>query len=190
MAQFSSRGALRGEIYRQRAALSPTAWRREDEQRQSWVLAELAAWLISTVALYVAKPGEPATAGIISALHERGWRVLLPVLRSTPDWAEFAGWDQIAAGPLGIGQPTGRALGAAALGEAELIICPGLAFSIDGTRLGTGGGWYDRALLHRRQGVPVWLLARSGEQHELIAEPHDVAVTDVVTELGRRPLGG
>ena len=65
-----------------------------------------------------------------------------------------------------------------------------LAVAADGTRLGTGGGWYDRALPHRRPGVPVWALSRADELlRTLPEEPHDVAVNQVVTELGSHACG-
>jgi len=64
------------------------------------------------------------------------------------------------------------------------------AVSRDGTRLGMGGGWYDRALHHRRPGTPVWALANSDEVlPRLPHEPHDLPVDAVITEDGFTRLG-
>ena len=49
-------------------------------------------------------------------------------------------------------QPDGEARGAESLKEADLIVIPALAASADGTRLGQGGGWYDRAPPPRHPG--------------------------------------
>ena len=81
-------------------------------------------------------------------------------------------------------QPDGEARGAESLKEADLIVIPALAASADGTRLGQGGGWYDRALMHRSPGVPVVAAIFDDELLEagvIPAEPHDVPVDAIVT---------
>lgn len=81
-------------------------------------------------------------------------------------------------------QPDGEVLGAESLKEADLIVIPALAASADGTRLGQGGGWYDRALTHRSPGAPVVAVIFDDEVVEagiIPAEPHDVPVDVIVT---------
>jgi 5-formyltetrahydrofolate cyclo-ligase len=51
-----------------------------------------------------------------------------------------------------------------------------------------GGGWYDRALLHRRPGVPVLAMVYEGELLEdcdvVPVVGHDVPVDGVITPAG------
>jgi len=83
-----------------------------------------------------------------------------------------------------------RAGGRPARGQADGVVVPCLAVSRDGSRLGMGGGWYDRALRHRRPGTPVWALANADEVlPALPSEPHDLPVDAVVTENGFTRLG-
>ena len=67
---------------------------------------------------------------------------------------------------------------------------PALAVGASGTRLGRGGGSYDRALARVRPGVPVLALLYDGELlDEVPAEPHDRAVTLVVQPSGVTRFG-
>ncbi|MGL5910045.1 MAG: 5-formyltetrahydrofolate cyclo-ligase, partial [Phycicoccus sp.] len=104
-----------------------------------------------TVASYEAVRGEPPTAAAHAALQARGIRVLLPVTEPglDLDWADAA-------------QPS-VSLGRLALADAALVLAPGLAVDRGGTRLGQGGGCYDRALPRRRAGAPVVVLLHPGE---------------------------
>lgn len=166
----------------QRAALAPSVWTAEDRARTEHVLARLAG-RPGTVALYASLPGEPGTTELIDALADAGWTVLLPVLRRRVDWAEFASWGQMVPGWRDIPEPNGRRLGPEALARADLVLVSALSVGMDGSRLGTGGGWYDRALPSRSPGTPVVALARGAEVvASLPMEEHDVAVQGVVTE--------
>ena len=140
-----------------------------------------------TVAVYASVAPEPATSELITALHELGIEVLLPLLGREPDWARFAGWGEMTASWRGIAVPTTGSLGPNALTRATMIWCPGLAGSPSGDRLGTGGGWYDRALGWRCPDSIVGLLLYDDEiLDDIPTEPHDLKVELILTE--RRTL--
>ncbi|MCE1174142.1 MAG: 5-formyltetrahydrofolate cyclo-ligase [Propionibacteriales bacterium] len=170
---------LRAELIAARAARTPDP---AAEQLRTDRALEVSA-AAGVVAAYLARPHEPETAALLRALAEAGVRVLLPVLTLQPDWAWYAGPDHLAPGPFGISQPTGRRLGADALAVADWIWLPGLAGSPSGVRLGTGGGWYDRALLHARaEAVRGLLLFDDEVRDQLPHEPWDQPVDLIVTE--------
>ncbi len=56
---------------------------------------------------------------------------------------------ELSTGTLGILEPSPDIHPTVDLSHIDLFVCPGLAFGIDGSRLGHGGGYYDRALTHR-----------------------------------------
>ncbi|MDR3069772.1 MAG: 5-formyltetrahydrofolate cyclo-ligase, partial [Propionibacteriaceae bacterium] len=136
-----------------------------------------------TVASYCSTASEPDTSPLHFAWQTRGVKVLLPVLRREPDWAWFAGEGALALGPHGIPAPIGQPLGADSLAQAEWIIIPGLAGTVAGVRLGTGGGWYDRALPHARGQAPRVLALFDDEVVEsLPADSWDLPVDYLITD--------
>jgi len=145
---------------------------------------------VATVAAYAARPGEPGTRPLIDALFAADVRVLLPLLGSEPDWAWYTGADHLVAGRRGILQPDGPSLGAGALGAAGFIWLPGLAGTPDGRRLGTGGGWYDRALEWGRPDAIRGLLLFDDEVlDDVPTQSWDQPVDLIVTERRRIDCG-
>lgn len=138
------------------------------------------------VAAYASSRFEPDTWALLDWLTQHQVQVLLPRLDGgpqRPDWAWHTDRERMVAGPLGIPQPTHARLGPEALSQAQLILLPGLAATLTGDRLGTGGGWYDRALLHATAGTPRGLLLFDSEIVDVLPiEPWDQPVSFVVTE--------
>ncbi|MFT4218321.1 MAG: 5-formyltetrahydrofolate cyclo-ligase [Micropruina sp.] len=143
------------------------------------------------IALYASADHEPDTWGLLDELHAAGHTVLLPMLgrrpdgtvRREPDWATFTGRDRLRIGYADIPEPAGPSLGAQALSRASLIWCAGLAATPSGDRLGTGGGWYDRALRFAAPDALIGVLLRDAEVlPALPVESFDRPVGVVVTE--------
>ena len=67
-------------------------------------------------------------------------------------------------------------------GAVDWVLVPGLAFDLDGHRLGRGAGYYDRLLPRLRPDVVRWALAFDCQIVErLPAEPHDVSIDGIAT---------
>jgi 5-formyltetrahydrofolate cyclo-ligase len=140
------------------------------------------------VAAYIARSGEPETVPLLAGLRARGVRVLLPVLRPDLDldWAADDGTRRASEVRPGLLEPAGAALGVGALMLASVVLVPALAVDRTGSRLGYGGGSYDRALARVAPGTLVVALLHEGEvtDDELPAEPHDRRVDAVITPAG------
>ena len=66
--------------------------------------------------------------------------------------------------------------------SVDVVIVPGLAFTLRGDRLGQGGGWYDRFLAGLRpDAVAIGVGFREQLVDHLPVEPHDVRLHQVVT---------
>lgn len=157
------------------------------------------------IAAYYPFGTEPDLSPFVQQLD----RVLIPrlyaphgtVLSGVAGLSEVAGRSGVADGSWGIresgqewaqprvGAPLQPALAAPsqALLSADLILVPALLADESGTRLGRGGGWYDRALAELT--APIYAVVYSWEvlpAGTLPAESHDVPVDGVVTEVGAR----
>jgi len=139
-----------------------------------------------TVAASVPAPEEPGAGLLPGALRAAVPRVLLPVVPAAGrqlSWAVHDG--ELVAGRFGLLEPTGPRLPPAELAAADVVVVPALAVARDGTRLGRGGGYYDRALAHARPGAVLVAVVFDEELVDgLPAGAHDRPVTAVVTPGG------
>lgn len=141
----------------------------------------------ATVACYVSVGTEPGTTLLLDRLRAAGKRVLLPVLLPDDDldWATYDG--ALHPARRGLLEPGGPALGVDAIATADAVLVPGLAVGADGTRLGRGGGSYDRALGRVPVGTFTCVLLYDDELLPAVpAEPHDRPVTAAATPTGLR----
>jgi len=136
------------------------------------------------VAIYRSMPSEPPTEAVAEMLHARKVPVIVP--ETLPDmdlnWREL--WADGTEGP---------ALGLAAIGSALVILAPAMAVDHSGTRLGKGGGCYDRALARRHPDAVVVAIVNDEEYAAwpLPRDAHDVGVDAVITPgSGLIPIPG
>jgi 5-formyltetrahydrofolate cyclo-ligase len=184
--------------WRSRLTAARLAVPASERARRAAALAAAAVRLAATtggpVCAYLPVGSEPGSPALVAALRDAGHEVLLPVVPAEPgplDWARFTGEDGLAAGPLGLREPTGPRLGTDAITRARLVLVPALAADRAGRRLGRGGGYYDRTLPMVADGVPLVVVLNDEELvDELPAEPHDRPVTAaLLPDAGHIPLG-
>ncbi|MGY1802628.1 5-formyltetrahydrofolate cyclo-ligase [Blastococcus sp. SYSU D00922] len=180
----AAKTALRADVLARRR-LRPAA---EREQAAAAVAAALLRGLAGcrTFAAFVPEPDEPGHGRVPAAFTQLGARVLLPVVPvegTELAWAVDTG--RLAPGRFGLLEPLGPRLGPTAVGTADVVVVPALAVAADGTRLGRGRGFYDRALRYVRDDAVLVAVVFDDELvDELPAEPHDRRVTAVVTPSG------
>jgi 5-formyltetrahydrofolate cyclo-ligase len=135
------------------------------------------------IALYVSMGPEPQTGALIDWLLATGREVLLPILYADNDlgWGVAPGAADLVPGRRGMSEPPVD-LGPDAIATADLVICPAVAVSRDGVRLGRGGGSYDRALARVSPGTPIWAAVYDSEVVEALpADDHDQLVHAALT---------
>jgi len=138
------------------------------------------------VALYAPVRGEIDTRPLHEGLAARGVACAYPrIVAEGPLQFVDAAPGDLVADRLGIPSP---AAGAApvSLAEIDVFVVPGLAFDLDGERLGWGHGYYDRTLA----GASAALRIGYAFEFQLVAavpiDADDEHVDFVVTETGAR----
>lgn len=178
--KVAARQLVRAARKARRAASGGQEWAQFGEI----LAAGLTSWLTGrpvpeTAAIYQALTTEPPTSGVRDALISLNVQLLVPILLEDNDLS----WRDLG---------SGADLGVDAITSADLVITPGLAVArSSGLRLGQGGGSYDRALRRLRPGTPVVTALFDEELVDRVpAEPHDLAVTAVLTPShGVTPVG-
>lgn len=132
---------------RQRAAaLSAADWKKLG-RAMAEQLFRLPVWqLAPAVFCFASMDNEPDTHGILRAALDQGKRLALPRTQPGGRMAFFplTDLDQLQPGRYGIAEPpTGSPL---CPGPTDLMLVPCVAAGRDGSRLGHGGGYYDRYL--------------------------------------------
>jgi 5-formyltetrahydrofolate cyclo-ligase len=134
----------------------------------------------TTIASYVSYEFEPSTDEINEAFLRSGKVLLLP--RINGDQLEWVRWDGDPANLVTkkkISEPVGPAL--TDLSQIQAIVVPALRIDQSGFRLGQGGGYYDRALVHLKAWKIGLVYAGELSSEVLPHESHDVPLDAAAT---------
>ncbi|MCF8541228.1 MAG: 5-formyltetrahydrofolate cyclo-ligase [Aurantimicrobium sp.] len=150
------------------------------------LIADLGA---TSVAIFLSTSSEPETREAIGALSPRGVKVFAPVSHAegVMEWTLVDANTPERPGPGGMPEPDIGAGATSTSISVDVVICPAAAVDDTGTRLGWGGGYYDRFLAELPGETPVFALVFDNDViTDLPREAHDIPVTGVVTPSGWR----
>ena len=138
---------------------------------------------------YLSVADEVDTRSVIADALRAGKRVALPRCTQVPhvlSWHYVSSLDSLVPGRFGIHEPDPELCEDASFEgtSRSIALVPGLAFDVQGYRLGYGGGYYDD-FLARFAGTSIGLCRRASRLDSLASlgcvERHDVPV-DIVIE--------
>jgi len=180
-----SKSEMRARISAAREALSPedAAGRSERIRRRVLDVPEVRA--AASVFAYVSCGKEVDTHGLIRDLIAAGKTVLAPLITGDGimEAHRIAALGDLAPGKFGILAPRTPSLFAE---TPDVTICPGVAFSRRGDRLGRGKGFYDRFLAGHPGTFAIGLAYSIQVVEGVPATPEDRRVDLLVTEDGIR----
>jgi 5-formyltetrahydrofolate cyclo-ligase len=174
---------LRRSLSERRAAFSPE--RVADASSRICALVQAGAFeRVRHVVLYAARPGEIDPVALATAAAIRDLPTYYPRVEAGELTFRAARPPDLCAGRYGIHEPGPNARLLPVDVEGVLIVVPGLAFDRKGARLGTGLGYYDRALPHHPMARRIGLVAHDLVVDVLPTDEWDVPMHAVATERG------
>lgn len=183
-----AKSALRRRVLDTRRVLDARTLAQSARDLRDVLLASPEIASARRAAAYVSVGREPGTGPLIEALSADGIEVVLPLLQPDGDldWAPYEGPSALISVSRGMLEPTGEPLGTGAVTSADVVLVPGLAVDRRGTRLGRGGGSYDRVLARVAGRAFTCVLLHDGEVLDMPIprDTHDVPVAAAATPSG------
>lgn len=140
-----------------------------------------------TIMTYIDFRNEVQTGDLIKEAMAAGKRVAVPFAdvvnrRLVPSLLENYPGD-IQKGAWGVPEPKPQCLRVLDPAQLDLVVVPGVAFDVEGNRIGYGGGFFDRFLKIVRPGAVFAALAYELQVRPCVfPDTHDVPVHMLITE--------
>ena len=141
----------------------------------------------TNIMLYVATKLEVQTQEIIKSAQQHKKNIFIPlIIRGSHNLFPSLVKDfekELIRGDLGIFQPSKEFYRICPPDILDLVIVPGVAFNVQGYRLGRGGGYYDRFLSQLEpRTISVALAFEMQILEEIPVEEKDIPVDYIITE--------
>lgn len=185
-----STAAIRKELRNRRRALSPRQQQQAAESLLKLVARQPFFLRAERLAFYLANDGEIDPAPLLKLAQAAGKQVYLPVLHPLQFnrlyFARYDNHSSLRSNRFGIPEPDLRTAQCAAPWTLDCIFLPLVGFDQYGSRIGMGGGFYDRTLAFTRKNTAKTRLiglAHSCQQVDKIARADwDIPLDLIATE--------
>jgi len=174
---------LRQELLTRRRTMELSSWRAASSAAQKRLIGLDQFRRARCIALYSPIQQEIGTDLLFAAAHASGKSILYPtVADNSLRFQRVTELEQLVSGSFGILEPC-RPVEDRLLDEADLIVVPGVAFDLDGHRIGFGKGYYDRCLSLLPGTVALVGICHDFQLLDHIpVEDHDIRMQYVITD--------
>jgi len=181
MDTLEAKKTLRKEIKSLKAHLSDSQKLKAEEKVLGGLLRDKRFIASHNIIAYSSLPDELPTDNIIHTLIKQGHDIYLPVIvGDNIEFHMYEGEENLFSESLfGIKEPTSSCKSLPD-DEPVSIIVPGIAFTIDGKRLGRGGGYYDRYLTKQKNSYKVGVGFACQCVSEIPTEDFDITMDKVI----------
>ncbi len=172
---------IRKEIRRIRAEIPKELKMQYSRQIQNNLIQDRIFQETDEIFCYLNNEDEVQTDFIINKAWMHGKKVAVPkVLRKgVMEFFYINNMDELVCGHYGILEPVSDNI---AKGKHALMLIPGVAFDRNGSRIGYGGGYYDRYLINHPYSLKVALSYACQITKYIMADDNDIPVDMIFTE--------
>ncbi|PRX24220.1 5-formyltetrahydrofolate cyclo-ligase [Orenia metallireducens] len=139
-----------------------------------------------SIIFFVSFKNEVRTEAMIKEALDLGKRVIVPITNikeNKLELSELKDYDQeLTEGTYGILEPKQEYRRPVNFSNADLVICPGLAFDRKGNRLGYGGGYYDRLLTQDLTINRVAICFDFQIINKVVVDEYDIKMNKIISE--------
>ena len=142
-----------------------------------------ADWLFT----YVSYGSEADTISLIETALKQGKNVAVPILidprKNRMVFCKIESVKELVRGHFGILEPEYKEEKVVEPTDKTLMVVPGIAFDVNGYRLGQGGGYYDRYLADHKSIVNYGLAFEEQIVDRIMINGYDIRMDGLVTDL-------
>ncbi|MEK5332306.1 5-formyltetrahydrofolate cyclo-ligase [Lysinibacillus sp. FSL W8-0992] len=179
---------LRNEVREALANMSAITYRDQSFAVAKKVLQEPYIIEANTIGITISNMPEVDTIHLIEALWQLGKKVAVPKCNAkTREMSFYAieSFAQLETVYMHLREPIPAECEFVDANEMDIILVPGVVFDTNGYRIGYGGGYYDRYVLHYKKGKLMSLLFDVQLYEQVPIETHDCPVDLIITPTKR-----
>lgn len=184
-------GEIRSQLRFKRRSLTYQQQQLAAQGLSSIIQGELLFTQGSRIGVYLANDGEIDPSLLVSNARAAGCYCFLPLIDPLNTnclyFAQYHSDTELKANRYGILEPVVEQSAMLSAKDLDILLMPLVAFDREGTRMGMGGGFYDRSLAFMAESVHVkptliGLAHSCQERPQLVRQPWDIPLHLIATE--------